>query len=141
MADPTPDAATPPTGQALPPAVAVLIEHEGRVLMIQRAAHIPLGGYWTMVSGRVEPGETLEAACHREVREEVGLTITLGPVFHRGITSNKRFHLTYFTARLVGGDLRPDPAEVADARWLTHEETDLLTPMLETTRAVLRQRR
>lgn len=130
-----------PAAQDLPPAVAVLIEHEGRVLMIQRAAHIPLGGYWTMVSGRVEPGESLEAACHREVLEEVGLTITLGPSFHSGITSNGRFHLTYFSARLLGGALALDPEEVADARWLTHEETDALTPMLETTRAVLRQRR
>lgn len=125
----------------LPPAIAVLIAHEDRVLMIQRAHHIPLGGYWTMVSGRVEPGESLEAACHREVHEEVGLTIDLGPPFHRGVTSNGRFFLTYFSARLVGGELTLDPNEVADARWLTDEETDALTPMLDTTRAVLRQRR
>ena len=127
---------------ALPKAVAVVIEHAGRVLIIRRAQHLPLGGYWTPVTGRVEPGETLEAACHREVAEEVGLRIALGAAFHHGTTGDRLFALTYFSARLADGpaadpELRPQPAEVADARWLDPVEIDALAPMLDTTRAIL----
>lgn len=123
----------------LPRAIAVVVQRAGRCLLIQRAHHQPLGGYWTPVTGRLEPGETLEAACHREVAEEVGLRIELGPSFHAGTTSDGRFALTYFTAEWRGGELSLQHDEVADARWVSpaEVEAEALQPMLPTTRAVL----
>ena len=53
----------------LPLAVAVVVQRsDGAVLIVQRAPTLALGGYWTPVTGRVEPGESLEAAAHRELR-------------------------------------------------------------------------
>lgn len=52
---------------------AVLI-HDGRVLLIRRGTE-PLRGRWVVPGGRVEAGETLEAALVREVLEETGLEV------------------------------------------------------------------
>jgi len=50
-----------------------------RVLLIKRG-HPPLKGHWSLPGGGVEVGETLEEAVAREVLEETGLTIEVGPI-------------------------------------------------------------
>lgn len=55
--------------------VGAVIAHVGRVLVLQRPADDFRGGSWELPSGKVEPGEDLLAALHREVTEETGLTV------------------------------------------------------------------
>ncbi|MFD2090412.1 NUDIX hydrolase [Blastococcus deserti] len=66
-----------------PPVVAcvgaVVRDTAGRILLIRRG-HEPHAGLWSLPGGRVEPGETLEQAVRREVREETGLTVRPGAV-------------------------------------------------------------
>jgi len=52
-----------------------LIEHDGRVLMLQRLKE-PFAGYWTAPGGKLLPGENPREAVLREVREETGLLLT-----------------------------------------------------------------
>src|SRR5579859_6567815 len=62
-------------GLPLPPTVAVgavVVDREGRVLLVQRGRP-PGVGTWTLPGGRVEAGESLEEAVVREVREEASL--------------------------------------------------------------------
>ncbi len=106
--------------------------------MIRRAQHVPLPGYWTPVTGKVEPGESLETACIREVSEELGLEVAVVAPFFEGLTSNQKFRLVYHEADLVGGVLTPAPLEVEEAHWLQPEDALRLSPMLETTRAILK---
>jgi len=54
---------------------AALIDAEGRVLLAQRPAHKSLGGLWEFPGGKVEPGESPEAALIRELKEELDVTI------------------------------------------------------------------
>lgn len=57
---------------------AVIVDH-GRVVLIRRRFE-PLAGRWTLPGGGVELGETLEECLAREMREETGLDVEIGPV-------------------------------------------------------------
>jgi 8-oxo-dGTP diphosphatase len=53
--------------------VAAAVEREGRVLVVRRAPGQKLEGKWEFPGGKVEPGETDEAALEREMGEELGV--------------------------------------------------------------------
>ena len=61
---------------------AVVHDPQGRLLVIRRG-HAPNRGLWSVPGGRVEPGETEQAAVVREVAEETGLAVTAGPLLGR----------------------------------------------------------
>jgi 8-oxo-dGTP diphosphatase len=54
-------------------AAVALIDADGRVLLAQRPEGKSLAGMWEFPGGKVEPGETPEAALIRELREELGI--------------------------------------------------------------------
>ena len=56
-------------------AVGVLIDAAGRFLLTSRPAGKVYAGYWEFPGGKLEPGETVEAALRRELHEELGITI------------------------------------------------------------------
>lgn len=58
----------------IPIAIAV-VEHEGRFLIGQRPAGVPLAGLWEFPGGKIQPGESPEEAAVRECLEETGLAV------------------------------------------------------------------
>jgi ADP-ribose pyrophosphatase YjhB (NUDIX family) len=62
--------------------VSVVVERRGKVLLVKRG-RAPLKGLWSFPGGLVEVGETLAEAAAREVREETGLTVTIGEAIDR----------------------------------------------------------
>ncbi len=56
-------------------AVGVLIDAEGRFLITSRPAGKVYAGHWEFPGGKVEAGETVEAALQRELHEELGIAI------------------------------------------------------------------
>ena len=56
-------------------AVGVLIRSDGAFLLTSRPEGKVYAGYWEFPGGKVEPGETIEAALRRELVEEIGITI------------------------------------------------------------------
>lgn len=60
-------------GRVLLVSAVALIDTDGRVLLAQRPAGKSLAGLWEFPGGKVEPGETPEAALIRELREELGI--------------------------------------------------------------------
>jgi 8-oxo-dGTP diphosphatase len=56
-------------------AVGVLVRPDGRFLLTSRPDGKVYAGYWEFPGGKLEPGETVEAALRRELIEEIGVTI------------------------------------------------------------------
>lgn len=102
------------------PVVIMLITHGNRVLL-GRGPTWPEGMY-SLLAGFIEPGETIEAAVRREVHEESGIRV--------GAVSYLASQPWPFPASLMLGcrgealseAITLDPAELADARWVTREE-------------------
>jgi len=66
---------TPPAHPQL--AVSAVIFRDSRILLVRRARS-PAKGFYSLPGGRVEFGESLHAALHREIDEETGLTVEIG---------------------------------------------------------------
>jgi 8-oxo-dGTP diphosphatase len=76
-------------------AAVALVDADGRVLIAQRPEGKAMAGLWEFPGGKVEPGETPEAALIRELKEELGIDITaacLAP-FTFASHTYERFHL------------------------------------------------
>lgn len=109
--------------------VGAVIVHEGKVLIVKRK-YDPLAGQWSLPGGGVELGETLEASIAREMREETGLDVEVGPVIEvfdritRDERGDVRYHfvLVDYLCWPVGGELCAS-SDVADARFV--DPTDL----------------
>ena len=112
-------------------AIVAVLRRGGRVLAIRRGPGVPRPGYWQPLSGKVEPGETQEQAVVREVREEVGLTVSPLAKVWESETDDGLFRLHWWTADATTGEILPDPVEVAETRWVTPEEFLALTPVFD----------
>ena len=108
------------------PAIIVLVK-KGDTILLARSHRFP-GGIHSLIAGFVEPGETIEQAVHREVREETGIGI-----------ANVRYAgsepwpfpdslMIAFTADYLGGTVQVDPAEIASAGWFDRANLPLLPP-------------
>jgi len=104
--------------------VAALIWEKDKFLACQRPAHKERGLLWEFVGGKVEAGETKEAALIRECKEELAVTVAVEDVFMEVTHAypDMTVHLTLFNAKIAEGI--PQKLEHNDIRWLSVGEID-----------------
>lgn len=104
--------------------VAALIWQGDRFMICQRPAHKARGLLWEFVGGKVEPGETGEAALIRECREELNVTVSVGDVFMDVLHAypDLTVHLVLYHACIEAGI--PEKLEHNDIRFILPEEID-----------------
>jgi 8-oxo-dGTP diphosphatase len=101
-------------------AAVALIDADGRVLVQRRPPGKPLAGLWEFPGGKVEPGETPEAALIRELREELAIEVTgacLAPAtFASHPLGERHLVLLLYVCRKWAGT--PQPLAASELRWV-----------------------
>ncbi|MGQ0654074.1 MAG: NAD(+) diphosphatase [Betaproteobacteria bacterium] len=97
------------------PAIMALVRR-GTQILLARSPHFPPGMY-SALAGFVEPGESLEQCLAREVEEEVGVRVSNIRYFASQSWPFPHSMMIAFVCDWESGDLRPQEAEIADARW------------------------
>ena len=109
--------------------VAAVIVRDGKVLACRRAPHKSLAGLWEFPGGKVEPGETDEVALAREIREELGIDITVGAFIAESVApaGETMIHLiAYWAETTTGGEFSStdhdlmewmSPASLLEVEW------------------------
>ena len=101
--------------------VGCLLKQDGKYLLVQEGQPGAYG-LWNLPAGHVDKGEELEAAALREVKEETGYDARLIEeiaLYHETATKSVK-HI--YLAEITGGELKPQPEEIMDVKWLTFGE-------------------
>lgn len=99
------------------PAIIVLVK-KGEEVLLARSSRFP-AGVFSVIAGFNEPGENLEQTVHREVREEVGLTVQNLRYFGSEPWPFPDSLMIGFVAEHAGGEIRVDHQEIESAGWYT----------------------
>jgi NAD+ diphosphatase len=117
------------------PAVIVLVERGDRLLLAR--AHRHPSGMYSVLAGFVEPGENLETAVIREIREEVGLEVRDITYFGSQPWPFPNSLMVAFTCAYAGGEIRLGENEIADAGWFSADNLPLIPPSLSIARQLI----
>ena len=96
-----------------------------RVLAARRSHPAELAGRWEFPGGKVEPGESCEAALVRELAEELGVRIDVGTELGDGTPISPKWRLRVWTATIAADQAAPAAGDSHDRlRWLGPAELD-----------------
>jgi NAD+ diphosphatase len=119
----------------LSPAIIVLIRKGDEVLLARSPGFT--SGVYSVLAGFVEPGENLEEAVRREVREEVGVAVKNIRYFGSEPWPFPDSLMLGFVADHAGGDITIDKKEIESAAWFTRDNLPLLPPSMSISRALI----
>lgn len=93
----------------------IVRDHDGQVLLLHHRMW-PQSTPWGLPTGYTKAGETFQDTIIREVREETGLSVTVGDLARLRSGYKLRIEVAY-EALQAGGELKLNPCEILDARW------------------------
>jgi ADP-ribose pyrophosphatase YjhB (NUDIX family) len=98
----------------------IVRDHDGQILLLRHRLW-PEGRQWGLPTGYAKAGEPFQDTIAREVREETGLTVTVGELAHLRSGYKLRVEVAY-EALHTGGDLKLSSLEILDARWFPPDD-------------------
>ena len=120
----------------LAPAVICVVERGDDEILLAHGTRFP-APFYSALAGFVEPGESLEGAVVREIKEEVGVDVTDVRYFGSQPWPFPHSLMIGFTARYAGGDIVIDPVEIADAKFFRKDDLPLIPPPISIARALI----
>jgi len=97
-----------------------------KILLLKRSCEEDIGiGSWENAGGKVEPGESPEEALRREIREEAGLSVTVGKLAYASLVADMIILVYYCTPESHEVTLS---SEHSDFRWVGAQECKQLIP-------------
>jgi 8-oxo-dGTP diphosphatase len=100
----------------------VIVVDHNKFLILQRSKEVNSGsGFWNFPGGSVEPGEPLEVAGTRELKEESGIDVDPKSLKYVGNISRGELRVHFFITSEFSGELDIN-YESSDYRWITAEE-------------------
>ncbi len=107
-------------------ATGVAVIKDGRLLVVRRVKDDFLGGMYELPGGGVDKGERIVDGAIRELSEETGLKVTKFKELFEGFDYQKRnkawVRQYNFVAEYPGGEVKLDPAEHDDYKWVSKSE-------------------
>ncbi len=106
---------------------AIIPYPQDKILLIKRDT-VPFKGYWALPGGRLDPGETIEQCCVREVKEETGLDVSIvrkvGEYHEQGVMDDVEYsyYPTCFVVKVVGGEMKKQDSEIQDLKLFSIKE-------------------
>ena len=120
----------------LAPAVICLVERDDGTALLAHGPQFAAGTY-SCLAGFVEPGESLEEAVTREVREEVAIEVTAMRYFGSQPWPFPHSLMVGFTARWLAGDIEVDGTEITEAAWFSPRQLPGLPPPISIARSLI----
>ncbi len=99
-------------------AAIIFNDERSRILISQRPPGGPHGKLWEFPGGKLEPGETPEDCLHREIHEELGITLSHLVPYLTVSHTYSAFHLTLHAFTALIGSGTPRPLACLDLKWI-----------------------
>jgi NAD+ diphosphatase len=119
----------------LSPAVIVAVLKRDHILLARNKRF--RGGFYSVLAGFVEPGETLEACVEREIQEEVGILVKNIRYFGSQPWPFPNSLMIGFVADYAGGQIAVDQAEITEAGWFSRETLPEIPPKISIARQLI----
>jgi len=105
--------------------VAAAVRSGGTLLVTRRPDGADRGGLWELPGGKVEPGEAEPDALRREIREELGCEVAVGPLLcrHTHAYPDLEVELAFYSCALAPG-VTPQAIGVAAIEWAPVDALD-----------------
>jgi NAD+ diphosphatase len=117
------------------PAMITLVTRGDKALLARGVQF--QGPMYSCLAGFVEPGESLEGAVVREVREEVGIEVDNVRYWGSQPWPFPHSLMVGFTAQWSSGEIEIDPTEIVDAQWFTRDDMPPIPPPISIARKLI----
>ena len=117
------------------PAIIVAVIRDHRILLGRNRRFI--GGFFSVLAGFAEPGESLEECVAREVHEEVGIRVANIRYFGSQPWPFPNSLMVGFTAEYAGGHITVDKSEIVEADWFSAGNLPPIPPKISIARQLI----